>query len=217
MSAPVRTAYRAGAMAAAPQDAAWQLPRLLLVTDRSQLRLGRSLRRTVRECAGAGLTAVVVREHDLESAVRAALVADLASVPGLTVISSRLPAPAAHGLHLAAGQGVPGEATGHTWFGRSCHTPGEVRRAAAEGAAYVTLSPFAVTASKPGYGPPLEPAAYGEAADAEVPVFALGGITPANAAAARAAGAHGVAVMGEVMRADEPTAVVAALLREVAS
>jgi thiamine monophosphate synthase len=46
-------------------------------------------------------------------------------------------------------------------------------------------------------------------------VFALGGITAANAAQARAAGAYGVAVMGAVMRADDPGAVVAALLGEV--
>lgn len=46
-------------------------------------------------------------------------------------------------------------------------------------------------------------------------MLALGGITVANAAAARNAGAHGVAVMGAVMRAPDPAAVVAALLQEV--
>jgi thiamine-phosphate pyrophosphorylase len=49
-----------------------------------------------------------------------------------------------------------------------------------------------------------------------IPVYALGGIAPGNAAAARAAGAYGVAVMGAVMRAPDPAGVVAALLQEVA-
>ena len=39
-----------------------------------------------------------------------------------------------------------------------------------------------------------------------VPVLALGGIDAQNAAAMRNAGAHGVAVMGAVMRADDPGA-----------
>lgn len=185
------------------------VPRLLLLTDRSQLPAGARLRDTVAACAGAGLTHVVVREHDLEASARRRLVADLAGIEGLTVLSSRVRVGGADALHLAAGQERP--ATG--WFGRSCHDLGEVRRAAAEGAAYITLSPFAASPSKPGYGPPVPRADY--AAGPGVPVLALGGIDPANAADARAAGAHGVAVMGCVMRAADPAAVVRALLEEV--
>lgn len=181
--------------------------RVLLLTDRSQLRLGRGLVSTVRECAEAGLRGVVVREHDLAPAARHALVGELVTVPGLTVVVSRTADPAAHGRHLASDQPANGG-----WFGRSCHTRGDVVRAAAEGAAYATLSPYALTESKPGYGPPLPAGAF---RDLPIPVYALGGITPGNAARARMAGAHGVAVMGAVMRATEPAAVVAALLREV--
>jgi thiamine-phosphate pyrophosphorylase len=180
------------------------LPRLLVLTDRSQLTLGRGLLRTVRECVHAGLEAVVVREHDLATRQRHALVTSLAALPGLTVISSRIATPAAHGTHLAAGQPAPAG-----WFGRSCHSRDDVTRAAAEGAAWATLSPYALSGSKPGYGPPLCADEYD---DLPLPTYALGGITPANAAAARDAGGHGVAVMGEVMRASEPAAVVGALL-----
>ncbi|WP_183093775.1 thiamine phosphate synthase [Nocardioides stalactiti] len=178
---------------------------VVLLTDRAQLRLGRCLLRTVRECVDAGLESVVVREHDLEQPQRAALVASLAGLPGLTVISSRIPTPAAHGTHLAADQPtVAGR------FGRSCHDRAAVTRAAAEGARWATLSPYSLSASKPGYGPPLPVGAY---ADLPLPTFALGGITPGNAVAAVGAGACGVAVMGEVMRAEEPARVVEALLR----
>lgn len=185
------------------------VPRLLVLTDRAQLRPGRSLARTVRECAEAGLEAVVVREHDLDLRLRRALVARLAEIEGLTVISSRLTDPSADGVQLAAHQpAVPG------WHGRSCHDADDVRRAAAEGAGYATLSPYAASASKPGYGPPVDPAAFGH--DAGLPVLALGGIEPGRARAALDAGAHGVAVMGAVMRAREPADVVARLLEEVA-
>jgi thiamine-phosphate pyrophosphorylase len=47
-------------------------------------------------------------------------------------------------------------------------------------------------------------------------VYALGGIGPAQAAACLAAGASGVAVMGVVMRAEDPSAVVRSLCREMA-
>lgn len=187
------------------------IPRLVLVTDRSQLRLGRGLVRTVVECADAGLEAVVVREHDLEPGHRHALLAALAAIPGLTVLSSRIPDPAAGGTHLAAHQASPADEAAGPW-GRSCHSRADVRHAASEGASWVTLSPYAASDSKPGHGPALPPSAF---AGHPVPVLALAGIDVGNAAAALDAGAHGVAVMGAVMRATEPGEVVAALLREV--
>jgi thiamine-phosphate pyrophosphorylase len=178
--------------------------RLMVLTDRSQLRLGRGLLRTITECVDAGLEAVVVREHDLAPARRSALLARVAEIPGLTVISSRVLDPAARGTHLAAGQSrVDGV------FGRSCHRRDEVEQAAAEGAEWATLSPYSLSRSKPGHGPPLPLTEY---ADLPVPTYALGGVTPADAVVAVDAGACGVAVMGEVMRAAAPARVVAHLL-----
>jgi thiamine-phosphate pyrophosphorylase len=186
-----------------------KVPRLVLLTDRSQLPPGRDLVETVRAGAGSGLRQVVVREHDLDPSTRRRLVDDLVALGDLTVLASRVPVESAHGLHLAADQEWPGGGR----FGRSCHDPAQVRRAAGEGAAYVTLSPFAATASKPGYGPPVRRSDF--SLDAGLPVLALGGVGPGNAAVAREAGAHGVAVMGCVMRAGDPGEVVRRLLREV--
>jgi thiamine monophosphate synthase len=181
------------------------IPRLVLLTDRSQLALGRGLIRTVTECVEAGLTAVVVREHDLEPVARGALVRELKALPGLLVISSRIDEDAADGLHLAARQSAPRRGR----WGRSCHSRHAVARAAAEGASWATLSPYAESASKPGRGSVL---AAADLAGHPIPVLALSGIGPHNAADAVAAGAHGVAVMGAVMRAAEPAGVVAHLM-----
>lgn len=187
------------------------LPRILLLTDRRQLPAGRSLDDTVRACATTGLSTVVLRELDLPEAQRARLAATLAR--HVTVISARTPLPAAAGVHLAAHQ--PAVAARH---GRSCHDAAELRTAAATGAAWATLSPVAGTASKPGHGPALGVEGFGRLlpAAAGVPVYALGGIDAANAAAFRRAGAHGVAVMGTVMRAQDPATVVGELLEAVA-
>lgn len=208
-------------------------PRLLLLTDRAQLRLGRGLVRTVRECVEAGLTHVLVRELDLPEQHRAALVAALADLEGLTVLSAHSLLPGADGVHLPAAPAAPDACNAGfhrlpkrrgAWevgrtprympvVGVSCHSAEDVRRAAAEGAAYATLSPYAPSGSKPGYGPPIDPA---DLAGHHIPVLALGGVGPDNAAEARAHGAYGVAVMGAVMRAPEPAAVVRTLLAEVA-
>lgn len=206
------------------------LPRLLLLTDRSQLHLGRSLRRTLLECVDAGATHVVLRELDEPDSAREALAVALVDA-GATVIAAHRPLPGAVGLHLPAsgcnaasghllppsGAAEDGLTRRYKLIGRSCHDPAEVRAAAAGGAAYVTLSPFAPSASKPGYGPPLAVGALAEAAATGIPVFALGGITPDNAAEAVRAGANGVAVMGEVMRAADPASVVVALLAGLAA
>lgn len=189
------------------------LPRLLVLTDRSQLPLGRRLRSVLTACAEAGLTHVVLREPDLADEQRAGLAADLAAT-GLVVIAAHRPAPGATGLHLASGQSAPApDASSATNWGRSCHSAPDVVAAAREGASWATLSPYALTESKPGYGPPLPAQAF---AGNGIPVYALGGINPGNATAAREAGAYGVAVMGAVMRAPDPAGVVAALLQEVA-
>jgi thiamine-phosphate pyrophosphorylase len=210
-------------------SAAVPLPPLLLLTDRLQLRLGRGLVRTVGECVEAGLTHVVLRELDLPRERRAALAAELATT-GAVVIAAHEPLPGATGVHLQSRTAprasnavsaevaacwntlLPASTPCYSLRGRSCHSRVEVTAAAAAGSDYVTLSPFAATASKPGYGPPLPPVAY---AGHALPVFALGGIDPGNAELALEAGAHGVAVMGAVMRAASPKSVVRELLAVV--
>lgn len=184
------------------------LPRLLLLTDRSQLPLGRSLVRTVEECVAAGLTHVVVRELDETEVGRTALAAALTEV-GATVLSAHTALYGSAGVHLPADPSVR-PPTDLPW-GCSCHSATDVHVAAAAGASWVTLSPFAATVSKPGHAP-IAREEYAAASAAGVPVYALGGITPDTAVEAIGAGADGLAVMGSVMRAADPGAVVRDLL-----
>jgi thiamine-phosphate pyrophosphorylase len=199
------------------------LPPLLLLTDRSQLPDGRdlaSLVAAVDSAVGAGARAVVVRERDLEDHERTELVCDLRKIlapVGGTLVVAAPPVGRPVGVHLRRRDPLP--RTRPVLLGRSCHDATELARAAAEGCDYVTLSPVASSSSKPGHGPALGRNRFAEltqrAGDAHgrrPAVYALGGVTPDNAGDWLAAGADGVAVMGAVMRADDPGAVVEELL-----
>jgi thiamine-phosphate pyrophosphorylase len=71
----------------------------------------------------------------------------------------------------------------------SCHTAGEVRRAQSEGADFVVFAPVFEKGGERGVG--LE--ALRAACHANIPVFALGGVTLDNAQACLEAGAAGIA------------------------
>jgi thiamine-phosphate pyrophosphorylase len=197
-------------------------PRLVVLTDRraSEAR-GRTLVRTVGLAVDAGAPAVLLREKDLPPAERRDLAAALLAVvrpagARLLVASDAGLAAAvgADGVHLAAADPLPGVRDRGWVVGRSCHTPAEVRAAAADALDHVTISPVASTASKPGYGPPIgaDGVTAAVVAAGDLPVLALGGVTPTNARSWFAAGAYGVAVMGAVMAADDPGACVRTLL-----
>ena len=183
------------------------MPRLLVLTDRTQLPEGRDLIESIATCVDAGLTHVVLRELDLPTPVRADLAEGFIDA-GAIVIAAHDPIPGCAGVHLPCS----GTAVAGLW-GRSCHSAEDVGRAEEEGASWVTLSPFAASASKPGHRATLPASAF---AGHRVPLYALAGIDLGNAAAALAAGAYGIAVMGAVMRADDPARVVSGLLGEVA-
>ncbi|SEL96631.1 thiamine-phosphate pyrophosphorylase [Blastococcus sp. DSM 46786] len=190
------------------------LPRLLVLTDRTQCR--GSLSATVRAAVAAGARAVVLREKDLSLRERSALAAELrrvlAPVGGVLVWAGAAGSAGTPAVHLSADDAFPTVRPGVV--GRSCHSAAEVARAAAEGCDHVFVSPVFLTASKPGYGPALELEGLAALVPGAPPVYALGGIGPDDVAGCLTAGARGVAVMGPVMR--EPGVVrayLAALLR----
>ena len=97
---------------------------------------------------------------------------------------------------------------------RKCHNLDDLVAAADAQVGFATLSPIYPTRSKPGYGPPLGLAALARMAMVvPIPVYALGGVdSPARVRDCLDEGATGVAVMGAVMRADDPARFVKELL-----
>ncbi|GAA0795515.1 thiamine phosphate synthase [Spirilliplanes yamanashiensis] len=176
---------------------------IVVLTDRRRAR--RPLAEVVAAAVRAGAARVVLRERDLGYAGRRALAAELRAVAGDRLVVAGPDPLGGDAVHLSAADPLVEAGL----VGRSCHDAAEVARLAGED--YAFLSPVFPTASKPGYGPPLGPAGAA-ALCSPVPWFALGGVdTPARAAHCAAAGAAGVAVLGAVMTAADPAAVVAEL------
>ena len=195
-------------------------PPLLVISDRSQARL--PLIGIAEAVFRGGCRWFSLREKDLPAAERRALLADLVELGrpfGALVMAHEdigaVEAVSAAGVHLPAGSD-PAAARRRLprgLIGVSAHSENEAGAQLRAGADYVTLSPIFLTDSKPGYGPALGlDALAAAAAKAPGPIVALGGITPHNAAACLAAGARGVAVMGEIMRAADPEATIRRLL-----
>jgi thiamine-phosphate pyrophosphorylase len=188
---------------------------LLVITDRHQAR--QPLETIAAAVGRGGGRWLLFRDKDLAAPARRELATRLARVASEQDVTLSVSADAelaeavgAAGVHLQAATAVAlaRERLGDAIIGVSAHSVADVATAAAAGADYVTLSPIFLTESKPGYGPALGTAALRAAAAQRIPVLALAGITAVTAGACLAAGASGVAVMGEVMRADDPARVV---------
>ena len=199
------------------------VPPLLVISDRRQAR--RPLEELAEAVFAGGCHWFSLREKDLPPAERRALLGALVALGhrwGATVtVHDDIDAAAmadADGVHLPSG-GSPEAARLRlpgALIGASAHSAEEASTLLSAGADYVTVSPVFVTASKPDYGPALGLDGLADIVERVAgPVIALGGVTAANAASCRAAGAHGIAVMGEVMRAADPQAAVEAILREI--
>ncbi|RAO33057.1 Thiamine phosphate synthase [Micromonospora saelicesensis] len=183
---------------------------VVVLTDRLVARSG--LDCVVAGAVAGGVRWVVLREKDLPRAERAALAADLrailADVGGTLIVAGPDPL-GGDAVHLPAAGPYPPPA--HGLVGRSCHHQPELDRLTTEH--YATISPVWPTKTKPGYGPPLDIAGLGSLVRASpIPLLALGGVeTPEQVTACVQAGAVGVAVLGALMRAEDPTETAATL------
>jgi thiamine-phosphate pyrophosphorylase len=200
--------------------------RFYLITDR-KLCVPRSLQSVVREACDAGVRAVQLREKDLPRKELEEYTERLLEITGdrdtKLILNKKDPVTEADDAFLAASLGTDGFhfPEGVTFphelrtrfpkllVGVSTHSAAAALAAAAEGASFVTFGPVFETPSKKSFGPPQGLDALAKVASSvTVPVFAIGGVTPDNAADCVAAGAHGVSAIGAVMTADDVADVV---------
>ena len=185
------------------------VPRLCYITDRRTLPAGLELLTLIGMATEAGVDMIQVREKDLPIRDQLSLLRSALEITGATatavMVNDRLDAAlgaGASGVHLG-GESLPaakvraalGPAVESTFcVGVSCHSVAEVRAAEDAGASYVLLGPIFDTPSKRIYGPPLGLEVLTEAArNCQVPLLALGGITPTRVRACVEAGASGIA------------------------
>jgi len=189
--------------------------RLCLVTDRTGTR-DRDLVEVVAACLAAGLPAVEVREKDLPVTEVAALcrrIRALRPAPFL-IVNDRVDvalAVGAQGVQRTHASLAVDElrvvADKRVRVGASVHSLEDARDAAARGADWLFFGPVYDTPSKRRYGAPQGLAALERVASAvNIPVVAIGGITPDRVADVRRAGARGVAVISAILFADDPGA-----------
>ena len=165
----------------------------------------------VSELLDAGVTAIQLREKDLNSDELIRLAQPIAELcrnyeAKLFInTDTRVAASVgAAGVHLPASaesvSSVKAQIGNGFSIGCSVHTFDAAEKREAEGADFLTYSPIYPTASKPGYGPAVGVENLAKLVGrVKLPVFALGGITPTRVSECLAAGAFGVAVMSGVM------------------
>ncbi len=209
-----------------PKPKKFPQPPLLIITDRHRAR--RPLEDIAEAAFAAGARWLSLREKDLDPAERVRLLRRLVERGrkyGATVMVhediAAAEAAGAAGVHLPGGVS-PSAARARlgpaATIGCSAHDLAELPALAQAGADYASFSPIFATASKPGYGPALglEKLACAAAAS-PLPLIALGGVDPANARSCLAAGAAGIAVMGGIMAASDPAAMLRALITSLGS
>ena len=189
---------------------------LYLITDRHQIPAGQNLPAVIEEALRGGVRAVQLREKDLTVAELLPLARELRSLTrqygARLLINDKIDvalAVGADGVHLG-GHSRPTEFVRRSigtkmLIGVSTHSSREIQVACKQGADFVTFGPVFATPSKAVYGAPQGLQALSDACmKSLLPVFALGGITPERAAAVRAAGAHGIALISAIIASASP-------------
>ena len=203
-----------------------QALRLMLVTERT-LCGARGLSEVVAAAVRGGVGSVQLREKSLDGrelvALARALRAQLAPLGVPLIVNDRLDvalAAGADGVHLGQ-RDLPVADARRLWphglIGLSIEHAGQLRAAESLAIDYYGASPVFATPTKTDTAPALGlPGLAALRALTQRPLRAIGGITAANAAAVRAAGADGLAVVSALCAAPDPEAAARALLHSAA-
>ena len=208
---PKKTAHRRQVEAATNPPPSHPLHfKLYVITDRG-LCAPRTLYDTIHDLLDVGVSAIQLREKDLTDAEYIRLAEPLCKLchaySAQLFINSRIEIAmevGTNGLHLpgdsASIEKVIEQTNGCFIIGSSVHTLTEAKQRETEGADFITYSPIYPTLSKPDYGPAVGVEGLQNITEGvNIPVFALGGITPERVSECLDAGAYGVAVMSGVM------------------
>ena len=167
---------------------------------------------TARRAAAGGATVVQLRLKGAPTADVVALGRALADLDAELVVNDDVQAALELGVGVHLGQGDPGVARAREAgipLGISVTTRREGAVAEFAGATYLGAGPVWATPSKPDAGPPIGIAGLRDVClSVSVPVVAIGGIDPSNAAECIRAGAAGVAVIRAVAELEALRAVV---------
>lgn len=187
------------------------LPRIFaLVSSRDDLEL-------LPAFAEVGVAGFQVRDKDATTrellALAVAVIERVGAYGACVVVDDRLDvalASGAHGVHLGASdlpladaRRIADAVAPGLLIGATCRDRDAVEAAVAAGADYAGFGPVFATSSKAGLPDPLGVDAVTAAAGV-LPLIAIGGISTTSAASVRAAGAHGVAVIGGLWRQPDP-------------
>jgi thiamine-phosphate pyrophosphorylase len=198
------------------------LGRLHVLTDAEG---GRAALAAVSAAVAAGAPVIQVRRKGCTDRVLhdfAARVVEICADRGaMCIVNDRVDvalAVGAAGTHLGADD-LPVEAVRRVagpahLVGGTARDPHRARELVSAGVDYLGVGPAYVTTTKAGLPDPLGPAGVAAGAAAvDVPVIAIGGVTADRVGELVAAGAAGVAVVGAVSHAADPSAATRRLLQ----
>jgi thiamine-phosphate pyrophosphorylase len=199
--------------------------RLILITDR---KLCRNLPEKISQACNAGLKAVLVREKDISRAGLNSLVGKILTITTksntkLLIHTGALKAflSGADGYHLPEKELLHLHTTKKKIkliSGISVHSVKNAVRAEKLGFDYILFGPVFRTPEKIKYGPPQGRDKLKEVCSSvNIPVFAVGGITPKRIKKCLDSGAHGVAAIRQFMTSQNIKRTVKEYERELGS
>lgn len=182
--------------------------RLLVITDRKLAK--DSLEKIIGNCVKSGVKAIQLREKDLPSNELLRLTRKLRkTVKGNLIINDRLDIALlsnANGVHSPE-KGIDAEYikryNKNFQAGKSVHSIKQAVNAEKVGFDYILFGPVFRTPAKVKYGSPQGLEKLKKVCNSvNIPVFAVGGIIPMRVRKCINVGAHGVAVIGAVMKSN---------------